>query len=73
MRPRIDKPVEARVVEELSTKFSDFRRAYAEGGLLIEEFDSFPPTRRTLRQFTAACSDLSSLIRDYLLPNPDIG
>ena len=73
VRPRIDNPVEARVVEELSTKFSDFRRAYAEDGLLIEEFDSFPPTRRTLRQFTAACSDLSSLIRDYLLPNPDIG
>jgi transaldolase len=73
VRPRIDKPVEARVVAELSTRFSDFRRAYAEDGLLIEEFDSFPPTRRTLRQFTAACSDLSSLIRDYLLPNPDIG
>jgi len=73
VRPRIDKPVEVQVVEELSKKFSDFRRAYAEDGLLIEDFDSFPPTRRTLRQFTAACSDLSSLIRDYLLPNPDIG
>jgi transaldolase len=73
VRPRIDKPVELRVVKDLSAKFPDFRRAYAEDGLLIEEFDSFPPTRRTLRQFTAACSDLSSLIRDYLVPNPDIG
>jgi len=73
VRPRIDKPVEARIVEELSKKFRDFRRAYAEDGLLLEEFDSFPPTRRTLRQFTAACSDLNSLVRDHLLPNPDIG
>jgi transaldolase len=73
VRPRIDKPVEGRVVDELSKRFSDFRRAYAEDGLLVEEFDSFPPTSKTLRQFTAACSDLSNLIRDYLLPNPDIG
>ena len=73
VHPRIDKPVDPQVVEELSAKFPDFRRAYAADGLLVEDFDSFPPTRRTLRQFTAACSDLSSLIRDYLLPNPDVG
>jgi len=73
VRQRIDRPVEGRIVEELSKKFPDFRRAYTEDGLLIEEFDSFPPTRRTLRQFMAACSDLSSLVREHLLPNPDIG
>jgi len=69
--PRIEKPVEPRVLEELSRKFSDFRRASEEGGLGIEEFDAFPPTRRTLRQFISACHDLDGVIRDILIPNPD--
>jgi transaldolase len=72
VRPRIDQPVQPNVVEELSRKFADFRRANNEDGLLIEEFDSFGPTRRTLRQFIAACHDLDGLVRDVLLPNPDV-
>ncbi len=70
---RIDKPVEQRVVEELSRKFADFRRANEEGGLAIDDFDHFPPTRRTLRQFIAACYDLNGIVRDIMIPNPDIG
>lgn len=70
-RSRIDQPVQTHIVEELSKKFADFRRAYTEGGLSITEFDSFGPTRRTLRQFIAACHDLDSLVREILLPNPD--
>jgi transaldolase len=37
------------------------------------EFDSFGPTRRTLRQFIVACHDLDGLVRDFLLPDPDVG
>ena len=37
------------------------------------EFDTFAPTRRTLRQFLAACADLNQLVRDVMLPNPDVG
>jgi transaldolase len=70
-RSRIDQPVQPNVVEELSRKFADFRRAYTEEGLSIAEFDSFGPTRRTLRQFIAACHDLDGLVRDILIPNPD--
>src|SRR6266446_5100071 len=68
VRPRIDAPVESRIVEELSRKFLDFRRAYAEDGLRVEEFDSFAPTRRTLRQFISACHDLDAIVRDFMLP-----
>ena len=71
VQKRIGDPVGPAVVEELLKKFADFRRAYSENGLTVEEFDSFPPTRRTLRQFIAACAELNSLIRDYMLPNPD--
>jgi transaldolase len=72
VRARIDEPVHPKIVEELSRKFADFRRASSEGGLAIEEFDSFGPTRRTLRQFIAACHDLDALVRDFMIPNPDI-
>jgi len=71
VRPRIDKPVDARIVEELSRKFLDFRNAYSEDGLTPDEFDSFAPTRRTLRQFITACHDLDGLVRDFMLPNPE--
>jgi len=70
-RSRIGEPVQSKIVEELSRKFADFGRAYSEDGLAIGEFDSFGPTRRTLRQFISACHDLDSLVRDILIPNPD--
>ncbi|HXY04047.1 MAG TPA: transaldolase family protein [Terriglobales bacterium] len=72
VRDRIDDPVDHKIVDELSRKFGDFRRAYTEGGLTIDEFDSFAPTRRTLRQFIAACHDLDALVRDFMIPNPDV-
>ncbi len=71
VRPRINKPVADVVIEELIRKFPDFGRAYAADGLTVGEFDSFGPTRRTLRQFIAACHDLDGLVRDFLLPDPD--
>jgi transaldolase len=69
--PRINQEVPPQIVEGLTKHFADFRRANTEDGLSIAEFDSFGPTRRTLRQFIAACSDLNAIVRDVLLPNPD--
>jgi transaldolase len=71
VRPRIVQPVQPHVVQELSSRFPDFQRAYTESGLSVEEFDSFGPTRRTLRQFIAACHDLDAIVRDLMLLNPD--
>ncbi|MCL4854194.1 MAG: hypothetical protein KJZ78_22770 [Bryobacteraceae bacterium] len=70
--PRIDTPVSGRIVEDLLKRFADFRRAYMEDGLSIDEFDTFGSTRRTLRQFSGACTDLAVLIREVMLPNPDL-
>lgn len=66
--PRIDNPVDPKIVDVLSKKFTDFRRAFNEDGLTPETFDSFGPTRRTLRQFIAGCSELRTIIRDFMLP-----
>lgn len=71
IRSRIDAPVDPVIVDDLFRRFADFRRAYDERGLSVEEFDTFAPTRRTLRQFLGACDDLRTLIRDVMLPNPD--
>jgi transaldolase len=68
--PRIDAPVEPTVLAALE-KFEDYRRASTERGLSRAEFDTFPPTRRTLRQFIGACHDLDAQVREIMLPNPD--
>jgi transaldolase len=71
VEPRIDNPVDSKIVSQLRDKFAEFRRAYDENGLTINEFDSFGATRRTLRQFIVACHDLDALVRDFQIPNPD--
>jgi transaldolase len=68
---RIDNPVDDKIIAELLAKFPDFRRAYEEHGLSLSEFDTYGPTVRTLRQFLEATHELSSRVRDQILPNPD--
>jgi transaldolase len=72
VRSRINEPVREEIENELSKRFTDFRRANTEQGLSIEEFDSFGPTRRTLRQFISAVHDLDGVVRDILIPDPDV-
>src|SRR5438132_1534932 len=69
--PRIDEPVDPGIVGELQERFPDFRRAYTEGGLGVDEFDGYGATRRTLRLFIGAVADLDALVRDFVVPNPD--
>jgi transaldolase len=71
VKPRIDNPVDQKVVDQLLSNFSDFGRAYSEDGLSAEKFDGFGPTGRTLRQFIGGCGDLAALVRDVMIPNPD--
>ncbi len=68
---RIDKPVDEKIVKELLHKFPDFQRAYNEDGLSLSEFNQYPPTARTLRQFIEACHELAGRVRDIMIPNPD--
>ncbi len=71
VRPRIDDPVDPAYVDALLTHFADFRRAYTEDELSVDAFDGFAPTRRTLRQFVAACGDLNAFVRNVMIPDPD--
>jgi transaldolase len=69
---RIDKPVPAHALEQLYANLPDFRRAYDPDGLTVEEFDGYGATVRTLRGFIGSYHDLVALIRDAMLPNPDL-
>ncbi|HEV7810155.1 MAG TPA: transaldolase family protein, partial [Candidatus Limnocylindrales bacterium] len=48
VRPRIDDVVDPAIVAELAARFPDFVRAYEPDGLGPSEFDTYPPTVRTL-------------------------
>ena len=70
--PRMQEPVGEEILEALYAKIPDFRRAFDEDGMTVEEFDSFGATVRTLRSFIAAWHDFVAVIRDFMLPNPDV-
>ena len=67
-----DDPVDQAYIDELQHRFADFRRAYEPDGLAVDEFDSFPPTIRTLRTFISSYHDLLAAVTDAQLPNPDV-
>ncbi len=69
---RMTNPVDPSIVETLYAKIPDFRRAYDEDGMTPEEFDGYGATVRTLRGFIAAVHELTGIVRDYMLPNPDV-
>jgi transaldolase len=69
--PRIDEPVAETVLATLYDKLPDFRRAYDTDGMSVAEFQDYGATRKTLRQFLAACAEMETLVRDVLLPDPE--
>jgi transaldolase len=71
VKPRMDDPVDPGIVDELRRHFPDFVRAYEPDGLTVAEFDTFPPTVRTLRAFIASYHELLHQVGDAVLPNPD--
>jgi transaldolase len=72
VRERMDDPVDPAYIDELRAAFPDFERAYEPDGLAIDDFDSFPPSVRTLRAFIASYHDLLAAVTDAQLPNPDV-
>jgi transaldolase len=71
VRPRIDDPVPSWILDELRAGFPDFVRAFEPDGLGRADFDAFPPTVRTLRQFIASYHDLLHAVGEAMLPDPD--
>jgi transaldolase len=70
--PRMHVPVSPEIVDALYAKIPDFRRAYDADGMAVQEFDTFGPTVRTLRSFIEGWHSFVGVIRDFMLPNPDL-
>ena len=70
--PRFDDEVSPEIISELYEKLPDFRRAYDADGMTVEEFNSFGATARTLRSFVGSYQDLVAVMRDFMVPNPDV-
>lgn len=69
---RMQNPVDPAILKEMLTKIPDFRKAYEPNGLTIEEFDTYGATVRTLRGFVGSYHEVQGVIRDFMLPNPDV-
>jgi transaldolase len=72
VKTRIQDEVDPKIIAELVRKFPDFKRAYDPNGMTPAEFDHFGPAARTLRSFIASYHDLIGVVRDFMLPNPDV-
>jgi transaldolase len=69
---RMSKPVDQKIIDAMYEKIPDFRRAYDEDGMTVEEFDTYGATVRTLRGFVTSAHDLMAEVRNFMLPNPDV-
>lgn len=73
VRERIGDPVAPEIIHELHDRIPDFRMAYDEDGLTVDQFDTYGATVRTLRGFIASYHELIRVIReDFMLPDPDV-
>jgi transaldolase len=64
--------VDPQIVDELYRRFPDFRRAYDPDGMSVDEFDSYGATARTLRGFIESYRELLGVVRNFMLPDPDV-
>jgi transaldolase len=72
VKERMSQPVEPQILSALCQQVPQFRQAYEEDGLTVDEFDTYGATVRTLRGFIASAHDLTAVVRDFMLPNPDV-
>lgn len=65
--PRMDVPVDPRIVEALLKYFPDFRKSYEPDGMKPEEFVDYGPFKRTLTQFLGGYASLLETIRGFMI------
>jgi len=67
-----DEPLDPQVVEDLYSKFEEFRKAYDADGLAPADFDLYGATARTLRGFIGGYDQLLLIIRELMIPDPEV-
>jgi transaldolase len=72
VKERMQNPVDPAILDAMLKNIPDFRMAYLPDGMTIDQFDSYGATVRTLRGFISSYHELQGVLREYMLPNPDI-
>jgi len=72
VRPRMADPVDPAIIDALLKQIPEFRKAYEPDGMTVEQFDAYGATVRTLRGFISSYHELQGVVRDFMLPNPDL-
>jgi transaldolase len=67
---RLDEPVDRRILDELRARSPEFVLASEPDGLVVDDLETYGASRRTMRQFLGAWSDLQAVVRDAILPDP---
>jgi transaldolase len=65
--PRLEQPVDPRIIADLRARFADFRAAQDEGALAASEFARYGASLHTLQQFLAGYQQLLELVRARML------
>ena len=65
--PRMDQEVSSEILSQLEDNFDDFRRAYAETGMTIEEFASFDSSVNTLNGFLQGYDEFVAIVRKQIV------
>lgn len=69
---RMDKAVDPAIIGDLTKYFKDFTKAYEPYGMEHSEFIKYGATARTLRSFISGYEDTLGIIRNFMMPNPDL-
>ncbi|MBA4385478.1 MAG: transaldolase [Anaerolinea sp.] len=72
VKERMADPVDAKILSEMLAKIPDFRMAYEVDGMTWDQFDTYGATVRTLRGFMSSYHEVQGLVREFMLPNPDV-
>jgi transaldolase len=72
VKERMADPVNHAILNKMLSSIPDFRKAYEPDGLTIDEFDTYGATVRTLRGFLASYHEVQGVIREFMLPDPDV-
>jgi transaldolase len=72
VKERMQNPIDPVILKEMLTKIPEFRKAYEPNGLTIDEFDTYGATVRTLRGFVGSYHEVQGVVREIMLPNPDV-
>ncbi|MCC8108230.1 MAG: transaldolase family protein [Planctomycetes bacterium] len=67
---RMDKPVNQAYVDTLLDHVPDFRKAYLDDGMTVDDFDNYGATRVTLRSFLESYDNLVAIVRDFVTARP---